>query len=63
MRLKIQRGDGVESLTTLDKGEFKFAIEGCINFITSSPIKTNLKCLSSSNNSDQTHIQFEPDML
>ena len=28
--LKIQRQDGVESLTTLEEGEFKVPIDGCI---------------------------------
>ena len=27
--LKIQRRDGVESLTTLEEGEFKVSIDGC----------------------------------
>ena len=31
MHLKIQRRDGVESLTTLEEGEFKVSIDGCIN--------------------------------
>ena len=29
--LKIRRGDGVESLTTLEEGEFKLPIDGCIS--------------------------------
>ena len=29
--LKIRRRDGVESLTTLEEGEFKVPIDGCIN--------------------------------
>ena len=29
--LKIRRRNGVESLTTLEEGEFKFAIDGCIS--------------------------------
>ena len=28
--LKIRRRDGVESLTTLEEGEFKVPIDGCI---------------------------------
>ena len=28
--LKIRRRDGVESLTTLEEGEFKLAIDSCI---------------------------------
>ena len=31
MHLKIQRWDGVESLTTLEEGEFKVPIDDCIN--------------------------------
>ena len=32
IHLKIQRRNGVESLTTLEEGEFiKLAIDGCIN--------------------------------
>ena len=31
MHLKIQRRDGVESLTTLEEGEFKVPIDDCIN--------------------------------
>ena len=31
LHLKIRRRNGVESLTTLEEGEFKFAIDGCIN--------------------------------
>ena len=31
VHLKIRRPDGVESLTTLEEGEFKVPIEGCIN--------------------------------
>ena len=31
MHLKIQLCDGVESLTTLEEGEFKVPIDGCIN--------------------------------
>ena len=31
IHLKIRRRDGVESLTTLEEGEFKLAIDGCIN--------------------------------
>ena len=30
LHLKIRRLNGVESLTTLEEGEFKFAIDGCI---------------------------------
>ena len=30
LHLKIRRRNGVESLTTLEKGEFKFAIDCCI---------------------------------
>ena len=30
LHLKIRRRNGVESLTTLEEGEFKFAIDGCI---------------------------------
>ena len=30
MHLKIRRRDGVESLTILEEGEFKLAIDGCI---------------------------------
>ena len=29
--LKIRRRDGVESLTTLEEGEFKVPIDGCMN--------------------------------
>ena len=29
IRLKIWRQDGVESLTTLEEGEFKVHIDGC----------------------------------
>ena len=29
--LKIRRRDGVESLATFQEGEFKVAIDGCIN--------------------------------
>ena len=29
--LKIRRRNGVESLTTLEEGEFKLAIDGCIS--------------------------------
>ena len=29
--LKIRRRDGVESLTTLEKGKFEVPIDGCIN--------------------------------
>ena len=32
--LKIRRRDGVESLTTLEEGEFKVPIDGCISYIT-----------------------------
>ena len=32
LHLKIRRRNGVESLTTLEEGEFKFAIDGCISF-------------------------------
>ena len=31
MHLKIRRRDGVESLTTLEEGEFKVPINGCIS--------------------------------
>ena len=31
IHLKIRRRDGVESLTTLEEGEFKVPIDGCIN--------------------------------
>ena len=30
LHLKIRLRNGVESLTTLEEGEFKFAIDGCI---------------------------------
>ena len=30
---KIRRWDGVESLTTLEKGGFKVLIDGCINIL------------------------------
>ena len=30
---KIRRWDGVESLTTLEEGEFKVPIDGCINML------------------------------
>ena len=33
--LKIRRGDGVKSLTTLQEGEFKMLIDGCINLFNS----------------------------
>ena len=29
--LKIRRGDGVESLTILEEGEFKVPVDGCIS--------------------------------
>ena len=35
--LKIRRRDGVESLTTLEEGEFKVPIDGCINFLCNEP--------------------------
>ena len=35
--LKIQRRDGVESLMTLEEGEFKVPIDGCINFRRKKP--------------------------
>ena len=41
LHLKIRRQNGVESLTTLEEGEFKFAIDGCINgslFHTRNPL-------------------------
>ena len=31
MQLKIRHRDGVESLMTLEEGEFKIPIGGCIN--------------------------------
>ena len=31
IHLKIRRRDGVESLTTLEEGEFKVPIDGCIS--------------------------------
>ena len=31
IHLKIRRRDGAESLTTLEEGEFKVPIDGCIN--------------------------------
>ena len=34
MQLKIRRRDDVESLTTLEEGEFKVPIDGCINSCT-----------------------------
>ena len=34
LHFKIRRRNGVESLTTLEEGEFKFAIDGCINFLS-----------------------------
>ena len=30
--LKIRRRDGAEYLTTLEEGEFKVPLDGCINF-------------------------------
>ena len=30
IHLRIRRRDGIESLTTLEEGEFKLAIDGCI---------------------------------
>ena len=33
LHLKIRRLNGVESLTTLEEGEFKFAIDGCIRLV------------------------------
>ena len=30
IHIKIRRRDGVESLTTLEEGEFKVPIDGCI---------------------------------
>ena len=41
MHLKIRRRDGVESLTILEEGEFKLAIDGCINEITNDIPKCN----------------------
>ena len=32
IHLKIRRQDGVESLTTLEEGEFKVPIDGCISY-------------------------------
>ena len=34
IHLKIRRRDGVESLTTLEEGEFKMPIDGCIKLKT-----------------------------
>ena len=31
IHLKIRRPDGVESFTTLEEGEFKVPIDGCIS--------------------------------
>ena len=36
--LKIRRRDGVESLTTLEEGEFKVPIDGCIKYLTKDEI-------------------------
>ena len=33
INLKIGRQDGVESLTTLEEGEFKVPIDGCIKVL------------------------------
>ena len=38
--LKIRRRDGVESLTTLEEGEFKVPIDGCISYVQ---LSTNSK--------------------
>ena len=43
--LKIQRRDGVESLTTLEEGEFKVPIDGCINVLYHSALKTKVTLL------------------
>ena len=63
--LKIRRRDGVESLTTLEEGEFKVPIDGCINgtlekklnpwttyffLLTGSPISWSLKKYKNWNN-------------
>ena len=43
IHLKIRRRDGVKSLTTLEEGEFKVPIDGCINkksFCINIPNKT-----------------------
>ena len=34
IHLEIRRRDGVESLTTLEEGEFKVPIDGCIRIVT-----------------------------
>ena len=34
MHLKIRRQNGVESLTTLEEGEFKLVIDGCIKSVS-----------------------------
>ena len=36
INLKIRRRDGVESLTTLEEGDFKLHIDGCIKGDTAS---------------------------
>ena len=35
--LKIQRRDGVESVTNLEEGEFKVPIDGCISISSQPP--------------------------
>ena len=49
MHLRIRHRDGVESLTTLEEGEFKVPIDGCISLLvvficldTSSHFSNNL---------------------
>ena len=45
--LKIQHQDGVESLTTLEEGEFKVPIDGCISVkkVHTGPLNQN-QCYS-----------------
>ena len=45
LHLKIRRRNGVESLTTLEEGEFKFAIDGCINRLTPCQVHSPLSIL------------------
>ena len=41
--LKIRRRDGVETLTTLEEGEFKLPIDGCIRETAQPTAKTCTK--------------------
>ena len=46
IHLKIRHRDGVQSLTTLEEGEFKVPIDGCINISIKYIWKFNLEDLS-----------------